>query len=224
MAEELSSTAGDRRSFLQAKRWYSWLATLVANWPADTQRKISVRSVPQEAGRAEDALVRVQPRGASAAAAAAAAATVAAAAAAAPAAASVTATATTAVVTATSEAAAAAPALAGGGQGGAADRRRRRSRSRGRTLAESSKEPRSFGKGHRVFMSGSLYWCRTCGAYAEFRFKSLKEACPGEADGGPRAGQLARMVKGEHPLKKGERMPRPVGVNRLWESQLAMAC
>ena len=48
LAEELSSTAGDRRSFLQAKRWYSWLATLVANWPADTQRKISMRSVPQE--------------------------------------------------------------------------------------------------------------------------------------------------------------------------------
>ena len=74
---------------------------------------------------------------------------------------------------------------------------------------------RKFGKGHQVFASGCLHWCRKCGAYAEQRFKSLKDPCLGPAGTGPRAGQLARLLRGEHPLKKGERMPRPVRVTGL---------
>ena len=69
-----------------------------------------------------------------------------------------------------------------------------------------------FGKGHRIFRSGAMHWCYTCGAYAEVRLKSLRAPCQGEAGTGPRAGQLARLRKGLHPLKPRERMPPPVRV------------
>ena len=35
-----SLTPTDRQAFLQAKSWYAWLATLVAHWPADTQKRV----------------------------------------------------------------------------------------------------------------------------------------------------------------------------------------
>ena len=87
---------------------------------------------------------------------------------------------------------------------------RKRSRSRDRCSKGASRSKEGLGAGHDLFQSGALVWCRRCGAYGEQRFKSLKGTCQGAAGKGPRAGQLARLVKGEHPLKKGVRMPLPV--------------
>ena len=97
-----------------------------------------------------------------------------------------------------------------------------RSRSRRRTTSAPAvnatpvpacrKEPaaREFGRGHDLFASGKLIWCRRCGAYGEERFRALLKPCGGNASQGMRAGQLCRLVKGEHPLRRGERLPLPV--------------
>ena len=69
-----------------------------------------------------------------------------------------------------------------------------------------------YGRGHNLYRSGVMLWCRTCGAYAEKRLKALKEPCQGAAGKGPRAGQLARLVNGLHPLRPREEMPPPVRV------------
>ena len=69
----------------------------------------------------------------------------------------------------------------------------------------------AVGSGHVIVRSGTLLWCRRCGAYAEERLKSLKVACGGPPGKGPRAGQLSRLLRGLHPLKK-EQLPRPVGL------------
>ena len=66
----------------------------------------------------------------------------------------------------------------------------------------------SFGPGHRLYKSGDFTWCSICGAYAAERLKALKRPCGGAAGRGPRAGQLARLLKGEHPLHKGVHLPR----------------
>ena len=56
------------------------------------------------------------------------------------------------------------------------------------------------GSGHRLMQSGSLTWCRVCGCYGEMRCLALRSACSGSAQGGPRAGQLARLRNGRHPI------------------------
>ena len=78
-------------------------------------------------------------------------------------------------------------------------------------MAASRGPPSSHGLGigHDLRRSGALVWCRICGAYGELRFKHLKRACEGEAGNGMRAGQLSRLLRGFHPLKKGEALPRP---------------
>ena len=80
------------------------------------------------------------------------------------------------------------------------------------------KAPVRYGRGHTLYRSGDMLWCSICGAYAAKRLKSLKEPCTGAAGKGPRAGQLARLLKGEHPLIKSERMPRPVKITHLGSS------
>ena len=67
----------------------------------------------------------------------------------------------------------------------------------------------ALGVGHNFFASGALIWCPRCGAYGEHRFVALKAPCSGMAEK-ERQGQLSRLVKGEHPLKKGVRLPLPV--------------
>jgi hypothetical protein len=69
-----------------------------------------------------------------------------------------------------------------------------------------------LGLGHSLYQSGRMLWCRICGAYAEVRLKALKDPCAGPAGTGPRSGQLSRLLKGVHPERKNERMPRPVRV------------
>ena len=41
LAEHLASTEASRKDFRSALGWYRWLAILVENWPADTQRQCS---------------------------------------------------------------------------------------------------------------------------------------------------------------------------------------
>ena len=151
LAGELSSTEVDKEHFRLARKWYSWLALLVANWPKDTQ----------STGRKRR--------------------------------------------------------CSGGAEEDAAPKRKQRRRG---TAAEENAAPRrmpasraNFGTGHRLLRSGALTWCRICGAYAQVRLRSLRFPCTGSAAGGPRAGQLARLLRGEHPVRKGVRLPRPVSVN-----------
>ena len=61
-------------------------------------------------------------------------------------------------------------------------------------LSKAKDSAKSLCQGHRLYRSGALYWCSTCGAYAERRLKGLKSACQGAAGKGPRAGQLARPL------------------------------
>ena len=147
LAEELSSTQGDRLAFRQAKAWYAWLATLVSHWPSDTtKRGVKRKRSPQCRRRAASSRRNASPT--------------------------------------PGVAAASVPTDVG----------------------------RRFGNGHQVFQSGQLFWCHVCGAYAELRFKSLKTTCQGKAGKGPRAGQLSRLLKGQHPLDAKERLPPPVRV------------
>jgi hypothetical protein len=167
LAEELSSTLQDREVFKQAKAWYRWLATLVANWPADTDRRKRKERSSQESpatstGQTESKAPAVEEDAAKDAA----------------------------------EDAAAKDAAAKDAAEDAAKEARR------------SASGIVLGRGHRIYISGRLHWCAICGAYAEQRFKSLKEACTGAAGKGPRSGQLARMMKGNHP-QSGERMAPP---------------
>ena len=82
----------------------------------------------------------------------------------------------------------------------------------GRTARAANASTSRFGSGHRLYKSGGLTWCSICGAYAAERFKALKKPCQGPAGKGPRAGQLARLLKGEHPLRRGVPLPRAVRV------------
>ena len=78
-------------------------------------------------------------------------------------------------------------------------------------MAASRRAPSSHGLGigHDLRRSGALVWCRICGAYGELRFKAVKGPCKGEASNGMRAGQLSRLLRGFHPLRKDEALPRP---------------
>ena len=66
----------------------------------------------------------------------------------------------------------------------------------------------AFGRGHSIFLSGTLYWCEQCGAYAEQRFKALKLPCQGSEAQSQREGQLGRMRRGLHPVKHERIGPR----------------
>ena len=232
LAEELSSTSKDRQIFKQARAWYSWLTLLVANWPADTSRgskrrtggaggvrehgaHLPERGVhlpgrgPEGGGdQGEGGLGGVREHGAH--------------------------------VPARGVhllghgpdgggdqgeggLGTPGPAHDGGkgpvqpceaGRGAKLPRQRSGSRTQP-ALPEASSARSQLGRGHQLYRSGALVWCSVCGAYAEQRFKSLKEPCGGAAGRGMRAGQLGRLRKGEHPLKKGERLPRPVRFSGL---------
>ncbi len=68
------------------------------------------------------------------------------------------------------------------------------------TSAESDPVDASDGRGHSLFITGSVIWCGLCGRYAARRLgAALKRQCPGRADGAA-ATQLARLRAGRHPL------------------------
>ena len=94
------------------------------------------------------------------------------------------------------------------GRQSGADERRQRSRSR--SLRRGKPSSHGLGTGHDLRRSGAMVWCRICGAYREMRFKALKVACSGRASSAMRAGQLGRLLKGFHPVRKGEALPKPM--------------
>ena len=98
-----------------------------------------------------------------------------------------------AVAAAAVAAAATAVAAAAGG----------RNRSRSRTRGTGSSTVVRIGKGHDVFRSGALHWCRICGAYAEQRFKALKDDCLGPA-WGVQSGTTGKARQGRAPPEGGE--------------------
>ena len=59
---------------------------------------------------------------------------------------------------------------------------------------------RALHQSHRLKLTGCLVWCDRCGAYAQERFKDLKRPCDGPQQAKSRAGQLAQLRKGRHPL------------------------
>ena len=63
--------------------------------------------------------------------------------------------------------------------------------------------------------SDPIYWCRRCGAYAEQRPKTLRMPCSGDDHQGQRASQVARLMRGMHPLKNDVKLQRPVMIT-VW--------
>ena len=249
LAEELSNTWADTASCRQAKEWYSWLTTLVANWPKDIERKRRRKGgglerrprgrqrsrsrshsrggcshqrmvVADGTGAARSHARQEQektevPEGAG-----------------------------SAHLDTPFEAHSASPSTANHNAVVPAETAKEKLHRLKASLAASRSKPSAsasaegladggglacsssasrranssviagFGPGHVLFQSGALTWCRVCGAYGEHRFKALKLPCAGAAGKGMRAGQLTRLLRGEHPLKKGERLPRPVKVTQ----------
>jgi hypothetical protein len=58
----------------------------------------------------------------------------------------------------------------------------------------------SFGRGHNLYKSGSVVWCKECGCYGESQPKELLKVCTGPAKG-TRKYFLSRLLRGEHPRK-----------------------
>ena len=65
---------------------------------------------------------------------------------------------------------------------------------------------------HCLRLTGSLVWCDRCGSYAKERFKSLKVQCSGPQHAKSKAGQLAQLRRGRHPLT-GEVIGKPVALS-----------
>ena len=76
-------------------------------------------------------------------------------------------------------------------------------------------------RAHQLMRSGTVTWCRVCGAYAERHGVGLAKRCPGPVadDGwsGGRAQQLRALLRCRHP-KLGHRLPAPLP-ERLWAQQ-----
>ena len=53
---------------------------------------------------------------------------------------------------------------------------------------------------HCLRLHGDLVWCNHCGSYSQERFKALKASCPGSQHQKSKAGQLAQLRRGRHPL------------------------
>ena len=55
---------------------------------------------------------------------------------------------------------------------------------------------------HALLITGSVTWCRTCGAYADLRVRGLRGRCPGPPTGPGGSGRTAlrRLLEGRHPL------------------------
>ena len=66
------------------------------------------------------------------------------------------------------------------------------------------------GMKHVFFLSGAVTWCFTCGRYSEKRTTALcKQACHGAPEGyGGRAVSLRRLKDGQHPKDPQTRLPR----------------
>jgi hypothetical protein len=255
LAEELSSTTSDCELFKQSRAWYGWLATVIANWPNDTQRRETAARRKRAKVRSREVAserVRSRSRGSRRAESSA----IGAFHAISPAGSRRTESSASGSVASVvgdevayshgsrrtdssvigsphaieaagsrrteSSAIGSSSGGVGDGDGTRSDSRRANSSvtvgrrdacSGGSLIASGSRRTDSsttgLGAGHDLYRSGGIIWCRLCGYYGEKRLKNLKLPCAG-LDKSARAGQLGRLVKGEHPLRKGERLPRPV--------------
>ena len=61
-------------------------------------------------------------------------------------------------------------------------------------------EDKALHLSHCFRLTGSLVWCNHCGSYGQERFKALKDKCGGPQNAKSKAGQLAQLRKGRHPL------------------------
>jgi len=197
MAEQQSPSELLRAGYRQARQWYDWLFVLCSHWPADTQPR------PKAKAKAKAAAVgvpRVEPppgqaqlhpeaphqleRGAQRIGCA-----------------------VCRRYTRLSSAVAAQRAFMKSECKGPLEQRASGSTGEGRPGRL------EFGPGHRLWKSGPVVWCQRCGAYAEVRCRELRHPCKGPAEGGPRAGQLARLKSGRHPLT-GVELAAPVALGR----------
>ena len=80
---------------------------------------------------------------------------------------------------------------AGGGTSGS---------SGGPEALETLVQSKQLHSSHSMRITGNLLWCNNCGCYGQARFKALKEDCRGGATARARAGQLAQLRLGRHPL------------------------
>ena len=62
---------------------------------------------------------------------------------------------------------------------------------------------------HSLRVTGSLIWCNHWGCYGQERIKALKVQCKGSQVAGSKAGQLAQLRKGRHPLT-GEQLGKSI--------------
>ena len=58
----------------------------------------------------------------------------------------------------------------------------------------------SEGRRHCLFTAGGLAWCRVCGCYGDERFRGLGKPCPGATTS--KVGQIRRLRAGLHPVTK----------------------
>lgn len=54
-------------------------------------------------------------------------------------------------------------------------------------------------RGHNLYQSRSLVWCRQCGCYGETKPRNLLKGCAGSAKGGAKTPQLGCLLRGVHP-------------------------
>ena len=78
-------------------------------------------------------------------------------------------------------------------------------------LNEMAIQKRALHRSHCLKLSGSLVWCKLCGAYADQRVKAFKKPCRGPEKVRSKAGQLVRLRQGRHPTT-GEALDDPASL------------
>ena len=66
-------------------------------------------------------------------------------------------------------------------------------------VASSSSAPAEHTMGHRVFLTGTTYWCNVCGAHATSRARGLARACRGPPSDRHQRYALRLLLRGKHP-------------------------
>ena len=66
--------------------------------------------------------------------------------------------------------------------------------------ASSAKAISGLHSSHCLKVTGDFLWCNLCGCYGQQRFKDLRASCKGSQHLKSKAGQLAKLRKGCHPL------------------------
>jgi hypothetical protein len=165
-----------RQAYTVAKQWYAWLATLVEDWPDDTQHRYVVEEkvarIPVELRPL--LLHPTQPHS------------------------FVEGSGKWACEVCLRHTAAQAGRLARQRLAHTACLGSARMRA---TAAAVQVDIRGLGRGHNLYASGKLVWCKTCGSYGETQLRELRLPCKGHAVG-TRKYLLSRLLRGMHPARK----------------------